>query len=144
MSTSSPAFNGTEPDSITLYRAIGPGQLRCIIQTGWRKFPPRWSSQRYFYPMIHPEFAHQIASQWHVQNSGVGYVVRFRVEKGFLEPYPVYVVGGPEHKEYRIAADELDEMNDHMVGNIELIAVYHSQGRGRLLSSDACPDTVLA
>lgn len=115
-------------ETVTLYRSVGPGQLKCIADSGWKLFPPRLQWQRYFYPMLHESFAHRIASQWNVEQSGVGYVLRFRVRKEYVDPMPVYIIGGPEHKEYRIPADEIDGLNDNIVGKIEVLAAYHDNG----------------
>lgn len=114
-------------ETVALYRSVGPGQLKCIVESGWKKFPPRLHWQPYFYPMLHESFAHKIASQWNVKQSGAGYVVRFNVKKSYVERLPIYIIGGPEHKEYRIAADELAGLNESIVGDIELMATYDSQ-----------------
>ena len=108
----------------TLYRPVGPGQLQCIIESGWAEFPERKTRQRYFYPMLHESFAHTVASDWNVRNLGVGYVTRFKVKRSFLDSYPIYIVGGPEHREYRIDANEVSLLNANIVGKIEVIAVY--------------------
>ncbi|MBV1920438.1 MAG: ADP-ribosylation/crystallin J1 [Pseudomonadales bacterium] len=108
----------------TLYRPVGPGQLQCIIESGWARFPERKARQRYFYPMLHESFAKRVAGDWNVRNSGVGYVTRFKVKRTFLEYYPIYMVGGPEHREYRIDAKRLAQLNNNIVGKIEVIAVF--------------------
>lgn len=108
----------------TLYRPVGPVQLQHIVASGWQSFPNRKVRQRYFYPMLHESFAHRVAQDWNVRNSGVGYVTRFKVRRTFLEHYPVYIVGGPEHKEYRIEAEQLAMLNENIVGRIEVIGVY--------------------
>lgn len=114
-------------NTVTLYRAVGPGQLQCIADSGWKRFPPRLHWQRYFYPMLHESFAHRIASQWNVEQSGVGYVLKFKVKKDYLEPLPIYIIGGPEHKEYRITADQIDDLNANIVGQIEVLATYNKR-----------------
>ncbi|PIE41418.1 MAG: hypothetical protein CSA49_03455 [Gammaproteobacteria bacterium] len=119
-------------DTVTLYRAVGPGQLKRIAESGWKKFPSRLHWQPYFYPMLHEAFARKIASEWNVQQSGVGYVLRFKVRKSYVERLPIYMVGGPEHTEYRIAANELPGFNDNIVGSIELMATYNEQPRQSL------------
>lgn len=75
--------------------------------------------------MLHESFAHRIASQWNVQQSGIGYVLRFKVRKEYVDPMPVYIIGGPEHREYRIPAEEIEELNRNIVGSIEVLATYH-------------------
>ena len=49
---------------------------------------------------------------------------RFRVRTDFLRRYDVQVVGGSEHQEYWIPAEELEEFNRNIVGEIEVIAEY--------------------
>lgn len=114
-------------DSVaTLYRAVGPGQLDCIKATQWQAFPPRRESQRFFYPILNENFARAIASSWNVRQSGIGYVLRFQVKRSYLEQRPIYMLG-PQHKEYRIPAAELEGMNEAIVGQIELLATYHGE-----------------
>ena len=117
-------FNG---ETVTLYRSVGPGQLKCIAESGWRQFPPRLHWQRYFYPMLHESFAHKIAAQWNVKQSGIGYVLRFKVCKKYLDSLPIYIVGGPEHKEYRIPASDMNSLNDNIVGTIQVMAAYQEE-----------------
>jgi hypothetical protein len=48
----------------------------------------------------------------------------------FLKNYEVKTVGGSEHKEYWIPADDLDEFNRNIVGNIEVVAEYRANETG--------------
>ena len=56
--------------------------------------------------------------------SGVGYVTRFAVRSHFRARYDVHQVGGRDVLEYWIPAEDLSELNDHIVGRIELVAEY--------------------
>ena len=112
----------------TLYRPTGPKELELIAASGYRKFPPRLPDQPIFYPVLNEEYARQIARDWNVKASGVGYVTRFEVESEFLERYPERIVGGSTHRELWVPAEELAEFNRHIVGVIEVIAEYHSSG----------------
>jgi len=47
------------------------------------------------------------------------------VRRSFLDRYPVRQVGGREITEYWIPAEDLGELNDNIVGLIELAAQYH-------------------
>lgn len=114
-----------KPATVSLYRPIGPGQLRAIESTNWQRFPPRLPGQKYFYPLLHESFAHRIAREWHLDRSGAGFVTEFMVDREYLEEFSVFVVGGPEHKEYRIPARELSRFNDNIVGDINLVARYY-------------------
>ncbi|HJZ97785.1 MAG TPA: hypothetical protein VKE70_14845, partial [Candidatus Solibacter sp.] len=103
----------------------GPRELELIRDSGWRAFPPRLAEQPIFYPVLNEEYATQIARDWNVQDGGVGYVLRFHVDAGFLSRYEVQTVGSRVHREYWIPAEELEEFNRHLVGLIELIGEFH-------------------
>jgi hypothetical protein len=107
----------------TLYRPVGPEELKLIRDSGWR-FPPRLPAQPIFYPVENEEYARQIARDWNVKSAGEGRVLRFAVDSAFLERYPVHQVGNAAHRERWVPAEELDDFNDHIVGRIEVIASY--------------------
>jgi hypothetical protein len=45
-----------------------------------------------------------------------GHGRRFRVEKGFIDRYELYKVGGPQHLEYWITAEDLGEFTVTLSG----------------------------
>ncbi len=107
----------------TLYRPVGQKELDLIAGADWRRFPPRLAGQPIFYPVLTEEYAVQIARDWNTKdpNSGyVGYVLRFRVRKEYLDQYEVHEVGSRDLCEYWIPAEELDQFNDNIAGSIEL------------------------
>jgi hypothetical protein len=108
----------------TLYRPVGPEELELIRQSGFRRFPPRLPDQPIFYPVIQEEYAVQIARDWNVPASGSGFVTRFEVDGDYLARYSVHEAGGRERTEYWIPAEELEELNDHIVGTIEVVATF--------------------
>jgi len=110
--------------TITLYRPVGPAELELIRQSAWRRFPPRLPDQPIFYPVENEEYARQIARDWNVPASGSGFVLRFAVQASYLARYEVQQVGNAVHRERWIPAEELEEFNDHIVGEIEIIASY--------------------
>ena len=114
------------PETTFLYRPVGPEELELIAASGFRQFPPRLPEQPVFYPVLNEEYARQIAKDWNVPASGVGYVVRFALRKDFANRYPVQTVGGSVHKELWIPAEEVAEMNRNMVGQIEVIAEFRA------------------
>lgn len=59
----------------TLYRPVGPNELKKIEDSGWKKFPLRLLEQPIFYPVLNEEYAIQIARDWNVPASGSGYKV---------------------------------------------------------------------
>lgn len=106
----------------TLFRPVGPAELRLIELSGWTAFPPRLPDQPIFYPVTNEEYAIQIARDWNVPASGSGYVTRFSVDSDFLARYPEQVVGGAIHSEHWVPAEDLEAFNQHIVG---LIVVTH-------------------
>jgi hypothetical protein len=114
-------------DEVTiLFRPVGQNELKLIEESGYQAFPPRLPEQPIFYPVLNEEYATQIARDWNAKYNASkrGYVTRFRVRKDFLERYEVQTVGGSEHQEYWIPAEDLEELNRNIVGSIEVIAEY--------------------
>jgi hypothetical protein len=115
--------------TITLYRPVGDKELALIRDSGFRTFPPRLPHQPIFYPVLNEEYAHQIARDWNTKDpaSGfAGYVTRFLVDAEYMQQFDVQTVGGNVHQEYWIPAEQLDEINRHIVGLIEVVAEYHA------------------
>ena len=113
--------------TVTLYRPTEPEELELVKQSGFKRFPPRLPGQPFFYPVTNEEYARQIAIQWNVKDSGVGYVTRFKVRKSFMDHYQVRKVGGTIHTEWWIPSEDLEELNDSIVGQIEVIGEYRAE-----------------
>jgi len=113
-------------ETTLLFRPVGVKELELIRASGFRKFPPRLAHQPIFYPVVTEEYARQIARDWNAQREDdrVGYVTRFRVRREYLARYEVQIVGGSEHQEYWIPAEDLAEFNRNIDGVIEVIAEY--------------------
>ena len=103
---------------------MGPAELELIAASGWREFPPRLPDQPIFYPVLNEGYATQIARDWNVPASGAGFVTRFQVASEFAQRYPRQVVGGREHEELWVPAEDLAEFNRNIVGQIEVIAEF--------------------
>jgi hypothetical protein len=112
--------------TLVLYRPVGPRELALIEASGFRAFPPRLPDQPIFYPVLNEGYAVQIARDWNVPASGSGFVTRFEVEAEFASRYPRQVVGGREHEELWVPAEELEEFNRHIVGTIAVVAEFHA------------------
>lgn len=107
---------------VTLFRPVGRAELDLIEALEFRAFPPRLPEQPIFYPVLNESYAIQIARDWNAgEPAGVGFVMRFDVDAAFLDRYDVQQVGGRDHLEYWIPAEDLDEFNAHIVGKIEVI-----------------------
>jgi hypothetical protein len=114
------------PDTATtvLWRPTGPEELELVRQSGWRAWPPRLPGQPIFYPVLNEDYAIKIARDWNVPASGAGYVTRFRVRSAFLARYPVHQAGGSTILELWIPAEDLDDLNANIVGQIEVTRVF--------------------
>jgi hypothetical protein len=83
------------------------------IRRRQRRLPTTWLN-----------YAIRIARDWNVKASGVGYVTRFDVQKDYLDQYDVQRAGGETILEYWIPAEDLNELNRHIVGLIEVVREF--------------------
>ena len=109
---------------VTLYRPIGPEELELLHKSGFRRWPPRLPGQPIFYPVTNERYAVEIATRWNIKDSGVGFVTRFQVQAAFMSRYQVQTVGSAHHTEWWIPAGDLESLNDHIVGLIEIVGEY--------------------
>ncbi|MFD8984175.1 hypothetical protein [Streptomyces sp. NPDC059564] len=108
----------------TLWRPTGPEELDLVRELDWRAWPPRLPEQPIFYPVLDEDYAIKIAREWNVRHSGAGFVTRFEVGSEFLRRYPVRQVGGRTILELWVPAEELDEFNAHIVGEIQVVHTF--------------------
>jgi hypothetical protein len=103
-----------------------------IFDGGMRAFPPRLPAQPIFYPVLNREYAEQIAREWNTkEDDAAGYVTCFEVPDAFADRYERRVVGGSEHEEWWVPAEELDEFNRAIEGYIRVErAFFGSSFRG--------------
>ena len=111
-------------DVVKLWRPTGPEELALVEASGWRRWPPRLPEQLIFYPVLNEWYATKIAREWNMPRSGVGYVTRFAVRAEFLDRYEIQRAGGRDVLEYWIPAAELEQLNDNIVGLIEVVAEH--------------------
>ena len=110
--------------TVTLYRPTGPRELALVAASDYKRWPPRLPEQPIFYPVTNEDYAVEIARDWNVPSSGVGYVTRFEVDAVFMSRYDTHVVGASHHTEWWVPAEELEELNDHIVGVIEVTQTF--------------------
>jgi hypothetical protein len=113
--------------TITLWRPVGPKELKLIEASGMREFPPRLPDQPIFYPVLTEAYATQIARDWNVPASGSGHVTRFDVLKSFLDRYNVEHAGSKAHLEYWIPAEDLADFNKAIIGQIQVTASFSKE-----------------
>ena len=112
--------------TVTMYRPVGKDELALIEQSGFAAYPPRLPDQPIFYPVLNEGYARQIARDWNSRLNAdkEGYVTRFAIRQDVADRYAPEVVGGREHAEIWVPAEELAAFNDAIVGRIEVIAKY--------------------
>ena len=114
-------------ETTVLYRPVGERELELIRESGFSAFPPRLSFQPIFYPVLNEEYATRIARDWNTKDAAsghVGYVLRFDVDADYISRFEPQRVGGAGIDELWVPADELDELNRHIVGRIELVSEH--------------------
>lgn len=110
---------------VTMYRPVGPKELALVAESGFKRWPPRLPDQPIFYPVTNEAYAAEIAQKWNVRDSGYGAVTRFKVKGSFMRRFEVQQVGGKQHTEWWVPAEELEALNDNIVGTIEVIQEFH-------------------
>jgi len=117
-----------------LWRPVGLAEMGLVFDSGMRRFPPRLPEQPIFYPVLAESYAAEIASGWNVRDEPhAGYVLRFELGEEYAAKFDVHVVGASVHRELWIPAEELDEMNGHIVGDIRVErAFFGRQFRGEV------------
>ncbi|HEX9413638.1 MAG TPA: hypothetical protein VF916_09065 [Ktedonobacterales bacterium] len=99
-----------------LYRPVGLLELALIDDNDLRAFPPRLPEQPIFYPVLHVDYARQIAAQWNTRQSMVaGCVTQFDVEDGYVARFEPHTVGARHHEDLWVPAEELAEFNRQIV-----------------------------
>lgn len=112
-----------------LFRPVGLAELTLLAAADMRAFPPRLPAQPIFYPVLNQDYARQIARDWNTREEGrAGFVTRFRVDDGFAARYPVQVVGGRQHQELWVPAEELAAFNARIEGEVEVVEAYFGDG----------------
>lgn len=125
-----PPINKNQNNTTVLYRPVGQKELDLIQESGYTSFPARLPYQPIFYPVLNEEYAVQIARDWNTKDKAsgyIGYVTRFQVQSDFLKRYSIQIVGGSQHQEYWIPAEDLANFNTHIVGKIEVIAEFKNE-----------------
>lgn len=111
-------------ETVTLFRPVGPEELALLQKSRFKRWPPRLPEQPIFYPVTNEKYAAEIAERWNVKDSGYGAVTRFQVLLTFMDRYQIQQVGDVYHTEWWIPAEELEQLNDHIIGQIDVIRVF--------------------
>jgi hypothetical protein len=114
----------------TLYRPVGLKEWELIEATEYQAFPPRLDWQPIFYPVLNQGYAEQIARDWNTKDKASGYiglVTAFDMDEAYLTQFEEQIVGASQHRELWIPAEELENFNAHIIGEIRLVAVFYGE-----------------
>jgi hypothetical protein len=114
--------------TMILYRPVGLKELELVIHSGYRRFPPRLPGQPIFYPVLNFDYASQIAHDWNTKDAAsdyAGFVLQFEVDDDYAGRFEIQTVGGAIHQELWVPAEELDEFNSHILGEIIVQASFY-------------------
>ncbi|MET3034564.1 ADP-ribosylation/crystallin J1 [Chryseobacterium sp. NRRL B-14859] len=110
-----------------LYRPVGEKEMILIVESGYKKFPPRLEWQPIFYPVLDVNYASEIAEKWNTRDefgNYLGFVTEFEVLKDVADQYPAQNVGARNHNELWVPSEELEEFNQAIVDTIKVIKVF--------------------
>ncbi len=110
-----------------LYRPVGGKEMSLIIESGYRKFPPRLEWQPIFYPVLDEGYAAEIAEKWNTRDefgNYLGFVTCFDIPKDIMNQYPIQNVGAQNHNEIWVPAEELEKFNQSIIGTIRVLKIF--------------------
>ncbi|REC46069.1 ADP-ribosylation/crystallin J1 [Chryseobacterium sp. 5_R23647] len=111
----------------TLYRPVGEKEMILIIESNYKKFPPRLDWQPIFYPVLNEDYASEITEKWNTRDEAgnyLGFVTQFEVLEEEINKYPAQNVGARDHNELWVPSEEMDTFNQAIVGNIKVTKVF--------------------
>ena len=113
-----------------LFRPIGVKELDLIRGSGYTKYPPRLEGQPIFYPVMNFEYAAKIAKEWNTKDAFSGYagfVTEFEIDSGYISKYEVKNVGGKGIDELWVPAEDLEEFNNRINGQIMVTKAFYGE-----------------
>lgn len=111
-----------------LYRPVGCKELELIEESGMLTYPPRLAWQPIFYPVLNFEYAAQIANEWNTEDEFSGYagfVTSFEIPTEYYNTFEVKCVGGDQHLELWVPAEELETFNSKIFAGISVEAAFY-------------------
>jgi hypothetical protein len=121
---------------VILHRPVGLEEMRLLVESDLRSFPPRLPAQPIFYPVLTPEYAVEIARDWNTKDSAsgfAGYVTRFEIPDAYAVRFDRRRVGAHRHEELWVPAAELERFNSRITAPIAVTeAFFGPQFRGHI------------
>ena len=109
-----------------LYRPLNADEFHEVEARSFRGFHPRPAEQPLFTALLSEEGASQIARHMRIAKEcdNIVYVVKFLVEDAYIRQFPVQHVQERNRRALWIPADEIDILNQHLIGDIRVLASY--------------------
>ena len=109
-----------------LYRPVGTKELNLIRESGYRAFPPKLPEQPVFYTILYLQhiLLFVVIQSVKYNDDHKGYVTKFEVDDSYGTQFEVHCVGDSYHEELWVPADELEEFNRHIIGEIKVIREF--------------------
>ena len=107
-----------------LYRPISADEYAAIKEKEFKGFPHRSAEQPLFTALLSQEGSIQIARRLRVDKqteSDMVYVVGFIAEDAYIRQFPVQHADDPERRALWIPAEEIDILNQHLIGKIRVL-----------------------
>ena len=111
-----------------LYRPLTEEEYRGVEAQNFKGFPPREQGQPLFTALLSAEGATLIAKRMRFEKSprNMVYVVSFIVEDSYIRQYPVQHADQRDSRALWIPAEEVNLLNQHLIGEIRLVAQYET------------------
>lgn len=109
-----------------LYRPMNAEEYQELEARRFHGFPPRAAGQPLFTALLSEEGASQIARHMRIakQADNTVYVVSFLVDDAYIRQFPVQHAHERTRRALWIPADEVDILNQHLIGDIRVLASY--------------------
>lgn len=111
---------------MVLYRPICEAEFSEVKAREFRSFPPRPAEQPLFTALLSEEGASRIASRMRVEDHRENkvYVVSFLVDDAYIRQFPVQDTDQHDSRALWIPAEEMEILNQHLIGDIRVLAQY--------------------
>ena len=109
-----------------LYRPLNANEYHEVEARSFRAFPPRAAEQPLFTALLSEEGASQIARHMRIAKEcdNTVYVVKFLVDDAYIRQFLVQHIQERNRRALWIPADEVEILNQHLIGDICVLASY--------------------
>ncbi len=116
-----------------LYRPVSEAEFKEVEALKFSGFPRCEKTRPLFTALLSESGALDIAKRMKItpdQGSSV-YLLRFLAEDSFIRQFPVQNADEPERQALWLNAEELDILNQHLIGKISVVGEFRSDPASR-------------